>query len=134
MGIPAGAPLAICDSYQCSRQAFQAETGSCAITYFEDCQPALSGHSSFNISLFKEDLTRAFEEYDALLLQQTLDSLCELLLTHPHHYLQALDAACNILFLSLSLLQNGENVISGFFGTIRTVTVLSTNKLPLSRL
>lgn len=115
VGIPAGTPLAICDSYQCSRQAFQADTGDCAATCFEDCQQALSGHSSFNISLFKSNLTRAFEEYDASLLQQTLDSLCELLLAHPHHYLQALDAACNILFLSLSLLQNGESIVSGFF-------------------
>ncbi|MCM1191483.1 MAG: response regulator [Butyrivibrio sp.] len=115
IGIPAGVPLAVCDSYQCSRQAFQEGSGDCAVTCFEDCLPGLSGHNAFNISLFKEDLTKAFEEYDALLLQQTLDALCELLLTHPRHYLQALDAACNILFLSLSLLQNGEAIVSGFF-------------------
>ncbi|MCM1057333.1 MAG: response regulator [Firmicutes bacterium] len=115
VGIPAGMPLAICDSYQCSRQAFQAGPEGCAVTCFEDCLPGLSNYNAFNISLFKEDLTKAFEEYDALLLQQTLDALCELLLTHPHHYLQALDAACNILFLSLSLLQNGETIVSGFF-------------------
>lgn len=115
VGLPAGVPLAICDSYQCSRQAFQAGAGDCAVTCFEECRQALSDHSSFNISLFKGDLTRAFEEYDALLLRQTLDALCELLLAHPHHYLQALDAACNILFLSLSLLQNGENIVSDFF-------------------
>lgn len=115
IGIPVGNPLAVCDSYQCSRQAFQAGDKDCAVTYFEDCLQPLSDHSSFNISLFKDDLTRALEEYDSLLLQQTLDALCELLLTHPQHYLQALDAACNILFFSLSLLQDGEKIVSDFF-------------------
>ena len=115
VGIPAGVPLAICDSYQCSRQAFQAGAADCAVTCFENCLQTPESHNSFNISLFKRDLTKAFEEYDAPLLQQTLDALCELLLAHPHYYLQALDAACNILFLSISLLQNGEKIVSDFF-------------------
>lgn len=115
VGIPVGVPLAVCDSYQCSRQAFQAGGADCAVTYFEDSLQPPSDHISFNISLFKDDLTRAFEEYDSLLLEQTLDALCELLSNHPHHYLQALDAACNILFLSLSLLQDGEKIVSDFF-------------------
>ena len=115
IGIPAGRPLAVCDSYQCSRQAFQTGTPDSAATCFEDRGQSLSDHSSFNISLFKDDLTRAFEEYDSTLLKKTLDALCELLLAHPHHYLQALDAVCNILFLSLSLLQNGEKTVSDFF-------------------
>lgn len=114
VGIPVGAPLAVCDSYQCARQAFQAAAADCAVSCFEDC-PSLSGHSAFNISLFKDDLTRAFEQYDSLLLKQTLDALCELLLAYPYHYLQALDAACNILYLSLSLLHDGESAVSGFF-------------------
>lgn len=114
IGNPTGFPLAICESFQYSRQAFQSGGPGTAVTCFED-HPDSSDHSSFNISLFKDDLTKAFEEFDALLLKQTLDALCDLLLAHPHHYLQSLDAACNILFLSLSLLQNGEQIVSGFF-------------------
>ena len=34
---------------------------------------------------------------------------------HPGHYVQALDAASNILYLSISLLQDGESIVSGFF-------------------
>ncbi len=108
-------PQAVCDSYQQSRQACQFCTDAAPVVSFEDCVQLDSGHSSFNISLFREDLTKAFEEYDAQALQQTLDTLCELFLAHPHRYTQAMDGACNILFLALSLLQDGEQIISGFF-------------------
>lgn len=108
-------PLAICDSYQYSRQACQITTTASPIACYEDCSQADSGHNSFNISLFKGNLTKAFEEYDAEILSDTLDSLCELFLAHPHHFIQAMDGACNILFLSISLLQDGEKIVSDFF-------------------
>ena len=60
-------------------------------------------------------MTRAFEEYDPDILKQTIGSICELFQAHPNHYVQALDAACNILYLSISLLQNGETIVSEFF-------------------
>lgn len=108
-------PQSICDSYQYSRQACLTATAEAPIQFFEHILQADSHHSSFNISLFRNDLTRAFEEYDADILQQTISSICELFLAHPGHYVQAMDAACNILYLSLSLLQDGETIVSGFF-------------------
>lgn len=115
IGSAVSAPLAVCDSYQYSRQAFQLAASDCPVTCFEDCLQLTSSHTSFNISLFKENLTKAFEEYDAQLLKETLDSICELFLAHPNHFVQALDGACNILFLSISLLQDGEKTVSDFF-------------------
>ncbi|MGN0168737.1 MAG: response regulator [Acetatifactor sp.] len=115
IGNPVDNPLAICDSYQYSRQACQITTDASPVSCSDDCAQTDSGHSSFNISLFKGDLTKAFEEYDAEILSKTLDSLCDLFLAHPHHYVQAMDGACNILFLSISLLQDGEKIVSDFF-------------------
>ena len=109
------APQLICDSYQYSRQAFLTATKEAPIRFFEHIMQEDSYHSSFNISLFRNDLTKAFEEYDSDILQQTISSICELFLAHPEHFVQALDAACNILYLSISLLQDGENIVSGFF-------------------
>lgn len=114
IGSLADSPLTVCDSYQYSRQAIQSATDAHPVVYFEDCLQD-AAHNSFNISLFKEDLTRAFEEYDASLLAGTFETLCELFLAHPNHYVQALDCACNILFLSLSLLQDGEEIVNGFY-------------------
>lgn len=106
---------AVSDSYQYSRQAYQASTPSQPIAFFEQCTADNSSHSSFNISLFKADLTKAFEEYDSEILSKTITSICELFSAHPQYYVQALDAACNILYLSISLLQNGETIVSEFF-------------------
>lgn len=108
--------FAISDSYQYSRQACRGSNSECPITFFEQYSPPDgSAHSSFNISLFKNDLCKAFEEYDAEILSQTIATICELFSAYPQHYVQALDAACNILYLSISMLQDGESVVSGFF-------------------
>lgn len=108
-------PQAICDSYQYSRQAYLTATEEAPFRFFEHIIQQESYRTSFNISLFKNDLTRAFEEYDPDILKQTIGSICELFQAHPNHYVQALDAACNILYLSISLLQNGEAIVSEFF-------------------
>ena len=69
----------------------------------------------FNISIFKEDLNCAFSEYDSALLTDVLTQMAELLEENPDHYIQSLDAACNVLFLSISLLPDGEEVVSSLF-------------------
>lgn len=116
VGNPVDSPLSIYDSYQSSRQAFQSAAPDQPVVCFEDSAPqSPPGYTSFNISLFKADLTRAFEEYDSAILRKILDSLCELFLAHPNHFVQVLDGACNILYLSISLLQDGENIVSDFF-------------------
>lgn len=115
IGNPVGNPLAISESYQCSRAAFR-ETGSYRpVIAFEQCARNDSFHNSFNFSLFRSGLTKAFEEYDSEALTATIDDICGLFLTNPQHYVQALDAACNILYLSISLLQDGEAVVSEFY-------------------
>ncbi len=108
-------PLSINESYQYSRQSCRFSNESNTITFFEDCLKNDLAHGSFNMGLFKTDLTRAFEEYDPDILKSTIDELCDLFSTHERNYVQALDAACNILYLSISLLQNGEEIVLGIF-------------------
>lgn len=116
IGTLAEHPLAICDSYQSSRQACRHTTAEEPIYCLEKHpRKGPPDYGSFNISLFKADLTRAFEEYDSEVLKKTLDSLCELFRMHPGHYVQVLDGVCNILYLSISLLQDGEQIVSEFF-------------------
>lgn len=108
-------PLSISDSYQYARQACLATTTENPISFFEKALEDGNNRTSFNISLFKKDLTTAFEEYDSDILRETIQSMCELFSAHPNHYVQALDGACNILYLALSLLPQGEATISKFF-------------------
>ena len=115
IGIPVQTPGTICDSYQYARQIFQNTESHDAIVAFDTGHSQEKAKNSFNISLFKNDLTRAFEEYDPDILHNTIQSICDLFRDHPGHYVQALDAASNILYLSISLLQDGESIVSGFF-------------------
>ena len=114
IGIPVSSPLTICDSFQYARSAFRRTDTSSPIAQ----SPVLGKvetHDVFNISLVKKDLTRAFEEYDPDLLSDTIGRLCDLLNEHREHYVQALDLASNLLYLSISLLPDGETVLNGFF-------------------
>lgn len=108
-------PLAVSESYQTARQACQLANSEIPVLLFEEIAEKESAHNSFNISLFREDLTKAFEEYDASLLRETLDALCTLFREHPHHYVQAMDGACNILFLAISLIQDGEKQLAALY-------------------
>lgn len=69
----------------------------------------------FNFSLFRRDIRRAYDEYDEKALYDIFTSIIELFDTQQAHYVQALDAAVNILYLSLSLLKNGEQIVSEIF-------------------
>lgn len=108
-------PLEIGESYQYARQAFSSISEEIPFACIEDCGNDITHSNLFNISLFKDDLSRAFEEYDAEALHQTLTDIINLFSSHSGHYVKALDGACNILYLSLSLLSDGEAIISGIF-------------------
>lgn len=107
-------PLKISASYQEARQAFiLADRGNPIVPFSritgDTCKNA------FNITLFKSALTQAFEEFDTDVLYSTLTEITELFQSHPQRHLQAVDAACNILYLALSLLPDGETTIQDIF-------------------
>ncbi len=108
-------PISISKSFQYSRTSFRHADESSPVCYInmQDILP----HDVFNISLFSGDLTRALEEYSSELLNQTINSLIDLLSEYPDHYVQAVDAASNILYMSISLLKDGESVIADLFST-----------------
>lgn len=116
-GQPVKSPLSISESYQEARQIHNLATPNAPIIFFENYKHT-TGHATtttFNMSLFKEDIRRAFEDYDSTTLYNTLNSIISLFEEYPGKYLQAMDAACNILYLSLSLLPHGEKIITSLF-------------------
>ncbi len=113
LGFAVNNPLGICESYQYSRLSYRKATDETPVFYMES--GANMAHDAFHFSLFRKELTQAFEEYNSKSLRTTLDSIGELLCSHPHHYVQALDAASNILYLAISLLPEGAETLSGFF-------------------
>ncbi len=108
-------PQDISDSYQSARQAYASTTDETPIVTIEDAASVTASKNIFNISVFRDELVKAFEEFDADSLHETLTGIIELFSAHPNHYIQALDGACNILYLSISILPDGESLVSQIF-------------------
>jgi two-component system response regulator YesN len=109
------APIQIASSFQDAKQAFTQISSQNPVLFAEDISYQHAPKTVFNMSLFKEDIRKAYAEFDEKALYDIFTSIMELFEHHPAHYVQALDAACNILYLSLSLLNNGEQIVSEIF-------------------
>lgn len=114
IGVRVSSPKSICDSFQFARSAFRRCSDDFPVVSVSE-KGNVQSHDSFNISLVKKDLIRAFEDYDPALLSDTVSRLCSLLNEHQEHYVQALDLASNLLYLSLSILPDGEDVLNAHF-------------------
>lgn len=115
VGAPVSAPMLIASSYQDAKQAFSQITRENSLLFFEDIPASKPLKNVFNMSLFREDIRKAYAEYDEKALYDIFTSIMELFENQSTHYVQALDAAGNVLYLSLSLLNNGEQIVSDIF-------------------
>lgn len=113
VGFVVTGPLGICDSYQYSRLSYRKTSAEAPVFYMESGSDV--SHDAFHFSLFRKELVQAFEEYNSESFRCTIDSISELLCSHPHHSVQAFDAASNILYLAISLLPEGSETLAGFF-------------------
>lgn len=112
--------LQIAESYQRARDAFNnAITDEwsiqCEPVFFDDCVKDNDFKKSFNFSIFKDDLSKSFEEMNSGLFSDTLSAIIDLFQNNPGHYLQAMDCASNILYMSISLIDNGDEVLTSLF-------------------
>lgn len=135
VGTPVSHPMKISESYQEARKAFiRASEIEPAIIFTES--DIASMRNAFNISVFKREITKAFNEFDTDILYQTITEIIELFESHPMRFSQAADGACNILYLALSLLPDGEtNMVEifsayndGYRSIYRFTTVLQISE------
>ncbi|NLM10565.1 MAG: response regulator [Clostridiaceae bacterium] len=108
-------PLDISASFQDSRQIFSMSSPDAPLCFFDEQDIKEPVKNIFNISIFKNDIVSAYEEYDPHRLRNVFSSIQELFRENPSYFIQALDAASNILYLSISLLPNGEELVSNIF-------------------
>ena len=117
IGHPVSHPLDIDSSYQDARQAFSLISKENPILFFDRIciNNKENAKHTFNLSLFQPAITQAYEEYDSDKLKEVFSSITKLFTDHPSAYVQAMDAASSILYLSLSLLSDGETIVSSIF-------------------
>lgn len=112
-------PGLIAESYQEARQIISLLTPEQPLLFYEDVTNDDTEHApnknAFNMALFKDDISKAFDEFDTETLSHIFQEITELFTSYSTRYLQAIDAACNILYLAISLLPNGEETVSQIF-------------------
>ncbi|OOM82246.1 putative response regulatory protein [Clostridium puniceum] len=102
-------------SFEEARHCFNSSDNEERISFYCDLKKTSYVEETFDISFFKEDLVKAFEEYDTEEIYRIFSQIIKVFNEQPTKYLQAIDCACNILYLCLNLLPYGENCISEIF-------------------
>ena len=108
-------PMELCESYYTARLCMaDGRREETAVSFF-DGEHAADAANVFDMALYKKPLIRAIEEQDAGDLEQIMDRIIDSIRSYPSRQLQAMDAACNLLFLCLSQFTDGEEIISQIF-------------------
>lgn len=102
-------------SFEQARLCFNSNIDKKNITLYSEFKKFNYQNHTFEIGFLKKDLMKAFEEYNTEILCETFSKIIKIFDENPEKYLQALDCACNILYLCLSLLPNGEQCMNEIF-------------------
>ncbi len=110
-------PILVCESYQDARQVLSQCTREQPILSYQELvdEEQIIKQRTFNLGVFRNDIRLAFESFDADSFETTLNAIIDLFSDHPSVYLQAMDAASNILYLTLTLLPNSRETLDTLF-------------------
>jgi two-component system response regulator YesN len=101
------------ESYETARMIHSREPLTDLVSLFDDVAGDSLSSPVFDMTKYREALSRSFQELDFSSLADALDRILESLSLSAHA--QAMDVACNILYMALSLLPDGDEIVSGIF-------------------
>lgn len=108
--------LLISESHQEARQLLPLCSSQNPILFFQDQdQAAPLIKNTFNLTILKSDIQKAFEEYDMQAFQHIIESIDTLFRAHPTSYTQAMDVTSNILHMCLATIPDIEGFLSEKF-------------------
>ena len=102
-------------SYGDARQISSYASKDDPILFFDDMPDTGGLRNVFNLSIFRKDITYAFEYMDQDILKETFSKITELLSQEHVPLPQALDVSGSILHFTLTLLQNGTEIANRIF-------------------
>ena len=102
-------------SYKQSQRCFHRITDTDPIIFCKDGDRDAKDESFGNMKSIRQSIRKAFEELDHNALDEALTQIADALVRQPDHLLQAMDMACNILYMSISLLPEGEAFLEQIF-------------------
>lgn len=101
-------------SYQEALQAVKFVKNNQYIAIYKEIEKDLY-KNTFNLSLFRETLTKSLDEFDVDGVESVLNEIISLLSNYTTRYLQAFDACSSILYLILTMLDSGEEILDSIF-------------------
>lgn len=108
-------PLELSSSYYDSKQITKNLSNDAPILFWDEVPDTNILRNVFNFSIFRNDIIKAFDELDANTLRTIFSNITVLLSGENVQFSQALDAASNILHLSVTLIANGNEIVSDIF-------------------
>ncbi|MDO5425491.1 MAG: response regulator [Eubacteriales bacterium] len=108
-------PFHIADSYSEAKQFLPTDGKSGRIVFGETQAAVQENHNVFSLSLFREEIRKAFEETNEEALKEILDNIMELLSNNRVQLAQAMDAASSFLHLTINLLEDGAEIAARIF-------------------
>jgi len=108
-------PMELSSSYYDSKQIMEYVSSEQPLLFWDELPNTSTLRNVFNLSLFRDDIRKAFEEVDEHSLRDIMENITELLSTEHVPFSQALDAASSILHLCITLLPNGNEIVSEIF-------------------
>lgn len=100
------------EAQEASRACFE---GDFAVFYQDVAKTGPPAHQ-FDIALFIRPLCRAYELRNTEEVQEVFDSIIRLFTEYPPAYSQAVDACCKLAYLTLTLLDHGEEILRRCIG------------------
>lgn len=104
-------------SFDEARNCYNSNISEGNIVFYSEYRKSNNLNDKFDLSFYKDDFIKAFEEYNMETLHIIFSKIISNLNEHPGNYLQALDCACNILYICINLLHEGEECINQVFST-----------------
>ena len=114
-------PQNLSASYRDAKQLSAQLCSGQPLLFFDELPNEQSLRNVFDMTIFREPLRKAFDEFDEEALHGVFVSIFDLFSSGTQLYTQIMDAASNILHLALTLLSDGSSIAAEIFSLFTVV-------------
>lgn len=108
-------PFYLSRSYSDTRNVIPYLTKEKNVIFIDELSFHRQPATIFDISLFRNDIRKAYQEYDALALSSIFQNIRTLFSQDETHFTQSIDLASSILHTTITFLSDGANIASAIF-------------------
>jgi len=106
-------PFRLDESYLSARRVFRETLAGSPLRFYEKYRETEQGE--FVFKNMRPVIRRAFEELDTAALREVISGIKTRFRNSPELLFEAKDAACNVLYMAVSLLPGGDEMVSEIF-------------------